>query len=85
MTVTIRTEEVVRDDGRTCKLTRRCDLCGKDISVFVRPEDFAALLGGGGYIQVLFPYLTADERELLMNGFWGPCFNSFHPPDEGER
>lgn len=84
MTVTIRTEEADRDDGRTLKLTSRCGLCGNDISMFVAPEDFAKYLAGDSYIQVLFPYLTPEERELLMNGFCGPCFDSFCPPDEDE-
>lgn len=80
--MTIRTEEVVRDDGRTCKLTRRCDLCGKDVSMYVQPGDFEKFLAGVGHIQDIFPYLADDERELLLNGFCGPCFDSFCPPDD---
>lgn len=82
MTVTIRTEEVVRDDGRTLKLTRKCELCGNDVSMCVYPEDFAKFVGGLGYVQTIFPYLTADEREILGNGFCGPCFDKFCPPDD---
>jgi hypothetical protein len=82
MTAMIHTEEVVRDDGRTCKLTRKCDLCATDVSMFVQPGDFEKYLAGYSYIQNLFPYLTADERELLLNGFCGPCFDSFCPPEE---
>lgn len=84
MTIRIRTQVVPRDDGRICKATRRCDLCSNDVSVFVRPKDFDAFVSGAGYMQTLFPYLTADERELLLNGFCGPCFDSFCPPDEDD-
>lgn len=82
MTVTLRTEEVVRDDGRTCKVTRRCSLCDNDVSMYVKPGDFDDYIAGVGFIQDTFPYLTPDERELLLNGFCGPCFDSFCPPDE---
>jgi len=84
MTVKIRTEEVVRDDGRTCKVTRGCELCGNDVSMYVQPGDFEKFLAGVGYIQGIFPYLTAGERELLLNGYCGPCFDSFCPPDDGD-
>lgn len=82
MTVTFTTEPVDREDGRTLKVTRRCEICGGDIVVFVEPGAFAEFAAGGGFVQTLFPYLSADERELLLNGFCGPCFNSFCPPDE---
>lgn len=82
MSISIRTEEVVRDDDRTLKLTRACDLCGKDVSMYVQPEAFDEFVSGRGYVQELFPYLTADERELLLNGFCGPCFDSFCPPED---
>lgn len=80
----IRTDHVPREDGRDCKATRRCELCGNDVSVCVRHVDMVRFLDGEGFVQDLFPYLTADERELLMNGFCGPCFDSFCPPDEDD-
>ncbi len=79
---TFHTHPVEREDDRTVAAVRRCDLCKQDIMVYVRPEDWTAFLEGRGYIQNLFPYLTAAERELLLNGFCGPCFDSFCPPDE---
>lgn len=81
MTIMITAETTVRDDGRTCKATRRCHVCLKDVSVFVRPEDFEAFVRGEGYIQDLFPYLSAAERELLLSGTCGPCFEAIFPPD----
>lgn len=82
MTTTIRTEEVVRDDGRTLRVTRKCDWCSEDVSMDVEPQHFAQFVAGDGYIQTIFPYLTAGERELLLNGFCGPCFDAICPPDE---
>lgn len=74
--------DVVRDDDRTVQVTRRCEWCRQDVEVYVRPRDWAAYVAGYGYIQALFPYLTAAELELIMNGFCGPCFDAFCPPDE---
>lgn len=71
-----------RSDGRVCKCTRQCRLCGEDVSVYVRVEDFDTFLRRSGYVQNIFPYLTADERELLAHGFCGPCFDKACPPDE---
>jgi hypothetical protein len=83
MAVMFTTEPVAReDDDRTLMVIRKCDLCAKNISVFVVPEHWVEFISGGGFIQELFPYLTADERELLLNGFCGPCFDSFCPPDD---
>lgn len=75
-------ESVERTDDRTLKVKRRCELCGEDVFVYVRPADFMTFLAGHSYVQTLFPYLTADERELLSAGFCGPCFDSFCPPEE---
>ena len=84
MTVRFTCETVDREDGRTSKVTRKCELCGQNISVFVRPEDFADFAAGRGYLQELFPYLDAGERELLRAGFCDPCFNRICPPDDGD-
>jgi hypothetical protein len=83
VTAVFTTEPVVReDDERTLRVTRRCELCAEDISVFVVPEDWLKFIAGVGYIQDLFLYLTPGERELLLNGFCGPCFDTFCPPDD---
>ena len=78
------TEEVPRTDGRTCKVTRRCRLCGNDGSAYVRFVDFEKFVAGDNYVQNLFPYLSADERELLAHGFCGACFDASCPPDDDE-
>ena len=35
----------------------------------------------GELIQDALPELSADDRELLMSGTCGPCFDNFFPPD----
>jgi hypothetical protein len=36
----------------------------------------------GKLAQDAFPYLSADERELLISGVCGKCFEEMFPPDE---
>ncbi len=71
-----------RTDGRTLGVTRRCAMCAQDITVYVKPDDWHRFVDGESFIQEIFPYLTPDQRELLLNGFCGPCFDKFCPPDD---
>lgn len=84
MTVTFTTETVVRGDGRTLKVTRTCEAGGGNVTVFVNPADFEAYTAGRSQVQNLFPYLTADECELLLTGVCGPCFDKMCPADEDD-
>ena len=36
----------------------------------------------GKLAQDAFPYLSADERELLISGICGKCFDKMFPPDD---
>ena len=35
----------------------------------------------GALIQDAMPYLSADDRELLISGTCGACFDKMFPPD----
>ena len=56
---------------------RECPFCGEYHEVLVSEADFAAWQGGE-LAQVAFPYLTAEEREILISGIcpdgWGKMF-----------
>lgn len=64
--------------NRTQLLTPRCALCGKVVAVRVDPEDIERWRGGT-FVQDAFPYLTADERELLISGTCGDCWSLLCP------
>ena len=34
------------------------------------------------YVQDLFPYLSADERELLVSGVCGKCYDEMFTEEE---
>jgi hypothetical protein len=60
-----------------------CRICdGEHIVTFSR-EDFVKWLAGA-FIQDAFPYLTADERELIQSTMCGKCFDKIFPEMEEE-
>lgn len=55
--------------------------CGVRYTFNIDPEDYYAFQHGT-FAQDAFPYLTADQRELLISQTCGNCFNRMFPPDE---
>lgn len=68
---------VVRDDPAepTVTLAVRCPLCSRLRSLRVPTDGYHAWIGGMA-IQNALPGLTAAEREQLISGFDGDCFDS---------
>lgn len=62
-----------------------CKYCGIVYTVYVDPVDFAQWTFGGGFIQDLMPYLSAGERELLITGTCGSCFDRIFGLDTDEE
>lgn len=52
----------------------RCPECGDLNFVRVEKNDYYAWKRGTK-VQVAFPYLNADQRELLMTGICPPCWD----------
>ena len=62
-------------------ISRTCRSCGESISLMVNGQDVVDWQGGK-YIQDAMPYLSADERELLISGTCGPCFDKMFGDSE---
>lgn len=60
-----------------------CPLCQKTEEIRVIPEDYVKWREGM-YIQDAFPYLSADQREQLMTGTCGACWELFFTEEEPE-
>jgi hypothetical protein len=60
-----------------------CGRCQKDFEVPATDEQLKRWRGGE-LIQRAMPNLTADERELLISGYCGRCFDEItrDPDDE---
>ena len=59
----------------------QCRKCGRLVDVFVNMDDFYAWQDGK-LIQDALPYLTPDEREIIMSNICGPCFDKMFTEDE---
>ena len=52
---------------------RHCPICGEYHEVEVSESDFVAWQCGE-HAQNAFPYLTANEREILISGICSKCW-----------
>lgn len=52
-----------------------CRICGKVYIVTVEKEDYEKYKSGEGYIQDIFPYLSAADRELLISRTCDECWH----------
>ena len=55
-----------------------CNKCGSQETFFVVPDDVLKWQAGDGYIQDIFDYLTASERELMISKTCGECWNDMY-------
>ena len=53
-------------------LITTCPFCGHENSINVCEEDYSAWQNGA-LVQDAFPYLLADEREMLISGICPTC------------
>lgn len=59
----------------------KCVFCDNEFVVEVDNGDYRNWKSGT-HIQDAMPYLTPDERELLITGTCGPCWDIEIPDDE---
>lgn len=61
-----------------------CPFCGRVSEINVNEEDYYAWNSGNKLAQDAFPYLSADEREILISGICPSCWDSMFgcPSDE---
>jgi hypothetical protein len=62
----------------------RCEECSKIYTLEIDRKDRADHQAGK-YAQDAFPYLSADERELLISGVCGECYNKIFPAEADEQ
>lgn len=70
-----------RDEKVAEKVT--CITCKTNHEVFVNPVDMERYKNGT-HAQDAFPYLTEDQRELLISQICGTCFDAMFEGDEDE-
>lgn len=64
----------------------KCDKCAKKLVLNIKPEDYKAWKADKKPIQDAMPYLSSDERELLISNVCGECFDDIFetPVRDGE-
>jgi len=70
---------------REIKLLYNCIFCGNTEEIIVKEKDYEAYLRGEGHIQEIFPYLTADQREIMISGICGKCFDGILEDDDEDE
>jgi hypothetical protein len=60
---------------REFKVQVECRTCGDVTNLLINEADFTAWFSGELLIQNAFPYLSADERELLISQTCGDCWD----------
>jgi len=61
-------------------VTVTCRICNQEIPVSATEEQLMSW-HAGALIQYAMPGVPADERELLISGICGPCFDRMFPEE----
>lgn len=61
-----------------------CPICGKVNEVNVKFEDYLRWQGGD-LIQDAFPYLNANDRELLLSGICSKCWDKMYGENDDDE
>ena len=64
-----------------CRKAHTVQVHGKAHTVQVHGKDYRAWQNGK-HAQDAFPYLSANERELLISGIYPSCWDNMFPPEE---
>ncbi|MGH2612469.1 MAG: hypothetical protein ACRDFB_05410 [Rhabdochlamydiaceae bacterium] len=57
-------------------VTQTCVKCKNPVEIDITPEQIKDWLNSGKIIQDCFPNLPASEREILLSGLCGECFEA---------
>ena len=62
-------------------IVHNCPFCGRHQEVIVNEIDYA-LYQAGVRVQDAFPYLSADEREIIISGICPKCWDELFKSEE---
>lgn len=66
--------------GNLSIISKTCIQCKNAFAIKVNKEDLVDY-NNGKLIQDAFPYITASERELIISGICGKCFDKMFEDD----
>ena len=62
-----------------------CPQCGKEWSLEVEEKDYVDFMENGKFAQYAFPYLSMEDRELLISGICNECWQTLFPDEEEDQ
>lgn len=69
--------------GQLTVETPKCIMCGKASLIEVDADAFRTWQAGA-LIQIAFPHLSAEQRELLLNGIHPACWDTMIPEEDDD-
>jgi hypothetical protein len=73
------TEKMIEVERETV-WTVPCRMCNEGVAIAFDIADYQRWRGGE-FIQDVMPYLTADERKMLISQTCGKCWEKMFPED----
>ena len=67
------------------EIATRCPICGKITTISVEESDYIDFSCKGAYAQDAFPYLSVDEREMLISGICPKCWDDMFAENTEEE
>ena len=66
------------------EMVRTCNRCTKGVVIPISEQVYKAWIDNpiSPNLQVQFPYLNADQREILLSGICGACFDEIFPEED---
>jgi len=59
--------------------TNSCFHCGTENIITIDKDDYVSWKVKGSFVQNVFPWLTMDQRELLVSGTHPHCWEEMFP------
>ena len=75
-------KKLISEGVKMHTISETCRHCGSQQDISVDPVKYVSWKNGEGFIQDLFPELSADVRELMISHTCGTCFDSMFPPED---
>lgn len=64
------------------ELVKVCTICGRSRVIYVMKDDYLKWANRQALIQDAMPYLSAEEREMLLSGICPDCWDNLFKEDE---
>lgn len=74
----------MKNNNKEVCIVTVCPCCGHANEVYVNEEDYWDW-DEGVPAQKAFPYLSPDEREMLISGICPSCWDKMFPPEPEEE